>query len=118
MYVPNFYTLVASRLVQGMCVGAATSLPSIIIKEMAPVEISGILGSLVQLGLVVAMSLCYFMVYVLIKVTGDPSCRAFWPYVFGVSVLILLFQSAVLLFVFPYETPKYWLEVGREDKAR
>ena len=71
VYIPNFYTLVLSRLVLGLCVGAATSLPTIIIKEIAPVEISGSLGSLVQTSIVFAMSACYFMVYVLIKVTGD-----------------------------------------------
>ena len=37
---------------------------------------------------------------------------------FATPLLTLSIQAMVLLFVFPYETPKYLLLKGKEDEAR
>lgn len=37
---------------------------------------------------------------------------------FGFPLVSILIQTFLLLFVFPYETPKYLLLNGRENEAR
>jgi hypothetical protein len=56
--------------------------------------------------------------YCMLKATGDESANSYWYLVFGIPQIIILLQTCMLVFVFPYETPKYWLAVGREDEAK
>ena len=109
LFVPSFELLVGCRICQGVCVGVYSSITSMIIKELAPIEISGVLGSIVQVSIVLGMFLPYMLVYALKKATGDLSCRQFWFVIFGLPLLTTLLQTLVLLFKFPFETPKYWL---------
>jgi len=37
---------------------------------------------------------------------------------FAIPFITLTIQALVLLFVFPYETPKYLLLKGKDDEAR
>jgi hypothetical protein len=54
----------------------------------------------------------------LLKITGDSTGRAYWYYVFALPQVVILVQVALLLFVFPYDTVKYWLSVGNHEEAR
>ena len=102
LFVPNFYMLAISRLMQGVCVGCYSSMTSMIIKELSPVEISGLMGSMVQVSIVSGQFTAFFLVYLLKKVTGDLSCADFWPVIFAVTLGTILLQSVFLLFMFPF----------------
>lgn len=52
------------------------------------------------------------------KATKDNSGRAYWYLVFGLPQVVIVVQILLLLFAFPYETPKYHLSVGEEEEAR
>ena len=117
-YYPNFYCLLACRLMQGMCTGVFSTLANMIVKELAPVEIAGSLGAIPELMLSVGTLSPYLLVYILKKVTQDDSCHSFWRYVFGVPILLIAIQTIILLFVFNFETPKYWLIERNQDKAK
>jgi MFS family permease len=105
--------LVFFRLCQGFCVGFFSALAPLIIKELSPNEISGTLGSFAQLNICLGVFVGCFFTYLLKKLSGDESCKDFWFFVFGLTEVTLLVQSLILLFVFPYETPKYLLLQGR-----
>jgi MFS family permease len=51
LYIPNFYSFLACRVVQGGCAGAFSSIVPLIIKEISPLEISGMMGNFPQMGL-------------------------------------------------------------------
>lgn len=56
--------------------------------------------------------------YVLTQITQDASGRSSWYYVYAFPQITLILQSLLLLFVFPYETPKYHLMRGEDAEAR
>lgn len=78
LFIPNYKTLIFFRLIQGACVGVMTSVPPMTIREMVPVELSGTLGSLVQINVVFGIFIAYFMIYCLKKITGDLTCQSYW----------------------------------------
>jgi hypothetical protein len=50
----------------------------------------------------------------MLKVTGDQTAKDYWYLVFGIPQIIIVIQTVLIAFVFPYETPKYLLTVGKE----
>ena len=80
-------------------------------------ELSGRLGIFVQLNITLGVLTGYLSTYLLKQMTGDYTCESFWPVVFAIPLLVILTQSIVLLCIFPYETPKYLLQQGQEEKA-
>lgn len=37
---------------------------------------------------------------------------------YGITEITLLVQTVVLVLIFPYETPKYLLSIGKEEEAK
>lgn len=60
---------------------------------------------------------CFFA-FILKMVTGDKTGQDFWFYLYGFPEVTIFLQSLILLFVFPYETPKYHLMEGKEEEAK
>jgi hypothetical protein len=85
------------------------------IKELSPIEISGTMGTYAQLNVVLGVTTGCFVPYMLTKITGDEAGRDFWFVSLGFPQIMLIVQSLVLLFVFPYETPKYLLLKGKDE---
>lgn len=73
IYIPNFYAFLALRVVQGICVGAYSSIMPLIIKEISPLEISGMMGNFSQLNLTIGVLFGQFLSFILKKWTGDES---------------------------------------------
>lgn len=115
IYIQNFYSLLCFRFCQGVFVGMYSALAPLIIKELAPTEISGTLGSYAQLCITFGISFACIFAYALKKITNDFTGRECWYYLYGFTEVTILIQSIILLFVFPYETPKYWLLIGKEE---
>ena len=42
----------------------------------------------------------------------------YWPYVFGFLFVIICLQQFLLVWVYPFETPKYLISCGRYAEAR
>lgn len=49
LFIRNFYMLMLARFIQGICVGCYVTMSPIIIREIAPTEIAGILGAIPQI---------------------------------------------------------------------
>lgn len=49
LYIPNIWTLLAFRFVQGFCTGAYSCLANLIVGECSPKELKGHLGVVPQL---------------------------------------------------------------------
>lgn len=85
---------------------------------MAPTEIAGLIGFIPQLFLTSGVVFACLFQYILSSVFEDPACYQIWPYIFAVPSLTALIQTINLLFVFPYETPKYHITKGEKEEAR
>jgi MFS family permease len=83
IYIPNFYTLLLFRFLQGFCVGAYSSVAPLIIKELSPTEISGTLGSYTQLLVTLGVFFGCIFKYILYKITGDKTGRDYWYITYG-----------------------------------
>jgi MFS family permease len=113
IYIESFPVLVFMRLCQGFCVGFFSAIAPLIIKELSPTEISGTLGSYAQLNICLGVFIGCIFTYILKKITGDDTGRDFWFIVFGFTEITLAIQTLILIFVFPYETPRYLLSIGK-----
>jgi len=102
IYVPNFYSLLIFRFLQGFCVGAYSSVAPLMIKELSPTEISGTLGSYAQLLVTLGVFFGCIFKYILFKITGDNKGEDYWFLTFGFTEITVAIQTVVLLFVFPY----------------
>jgi len=71
IYIENFYTLLFFRFLQGFCVGAYSSIAPLMIKELAPTEISGTLGSYAQLLVCTGVFFGCIFKYILYRITED-----------------------------------------------
>ena len=118
IYIEYFYSLLFFRLLQGFCVGLFSAVAPLIVKELSPTEISGTLGTFNQLNVTLGVFLGTFFTYILKKITGDETGEKFWFITFGLTQVTILVQTLILIFVYPYETPKYLLSIGKEEEAR
>lgn len=80
---------------------------------MAPKELAGSLGSYVQMSVSVGAVFGGAFSYALQKITGDSTGSEYWRILMAFPELMILSQTLILVFVFPYETPKYWLTQGK-----
>ena len=109
IFIPNFYTFIAFRIGQGLCIGACSSIAPLYLKEITPIEVSAMIGNFSQLSLGFGSFFAQFLSYILKKWSGDESGEEFWMIIFGFTLLTQILQMILLIFVFPYETPKYHL---------
>lgn len=115
IFIQRFPTLLFFRLCQGFCVGFYSAIVPLMIKELSPTEISGTLGSYAQLNICSGVFFGCIFAYILKKITGDSTGKEFWFLIFGLTQVTIAIQTIALIFVYPYETPKYLLSVGKEE---
>lgn len=112
---PNFYTLIAGRIIQGLCVGLYSALVPLFVNEISPMEVAGRLGALNQL-LIVSGIVITNLIALFVPSTGT-EIIGWWRIIFGIPILIALLQIVLLLFVYKNETPRYLILQGRDDDA-
>lgn len=110
IFIPNQLILFAGRFIQGMCVGAYSAVVPLIIKEMAPTEISGTLGALNQVLIAFGVFFACLFQYVLLQINSESD---HWRIVFGFTIVTTLLQTVFLSIAYRFETPKYLLEKNR-----
>lgn len=103
------------RVCQGMCAGLFSAIVPLLIKETTPFELSGVFGAFQQLFITIGIFTACFLSFILSQIYNDPTGSNYWKLIFGFPLLVLTFQTLVLHFVFPYETPKYLVDNNRES---
>lgn len=118
IFITNFGVFVVMRLIQGFCIGLYTSTISVHISEISPVEISGSVGCFTQIFISLGVATAFLFYYILLIAVPPSGVDNIWYYVFGFPMVTLTLQSLILIFVFPYETPKYYLMHHDKIKAK
>ncbi len=120
---PDYFTLVAARMLGGFGVGAALIIAPMYIAEIAPPEIRGRMVSFNQLNIVIGISAAYFSNYLILSL-GQTDLSWVqtlrlgewnWRWMLGVEALPAVFYFFALLFV--PESPRWLIMHQRDDEA-
>jgi SP family arabinose:H+ symporter-like MFS transporter len=106
-----------ARFFGGLAIGAASILSPIYIAEIAPERMRGRLVSLYQLAIVIGI-LAVFFVNLQIQRRGDAAwnTQTGWRWMFA-SLTLPSVLFGLLMALVP-ESPRWWMKVGRPDRAR
>lgn len=58
------------------------------------------------------------LTYVLKKITGDDSGMDFWRITYGFTLITQMIQLLSIIFIYPYETPKYLIMERRPEECK
>lgn len=113
----TFFEFLAARFISGLGIGASSMICPVYIAELAPAKWRGRLGSLFQMGIVVGIFLTLFL-NAQIQGFGDEAWNAAvgWRWMLAAEVFPALVLVG-LLFATP-ESPRWLLQVGRDDEAQ
>lgn len=117
IFIQNYYLLLVVRVLQGCCVGLYSAIIPLIIKELAPTEVRGLLGTYAQLNVTLGIVSGTFLRYLLSAMFDDPHSDRTWWVLFGLPLVVLVLQTVLIIFVYPFETPKYLLLKNRKQEA-
>ena len=109
-FAPEFWTLIISRIILGMAVGAASALIPTYLAELSPADKRGAMSSLFQLMVMTGIFLAYVTNYTFSGMyTG-------WRWMLGFAAIpaALLFFGGLVL----PESPRFLVKQGHMDKAR
>ncbi|MBL9136412.1 MAG: sugar porter family MFS transporter [Verrucomicrobiales bacterium] len=106
-----------ARFMGGLAIGAASILSPIYIAEIAPERMRGRLVSLYQLAIVIGI-LAVFFVNLQIQRYGDTqwNTQTGWRWMFA-SLTLPSALFGLLMGLVP-ESPRWWMKVGKPEKAR
>jgi sugar porter (SP) family MFS transporter len=120
----SFYSLIFGRLVLGYGLGVFTVISPLFISETSPAEVAGSMGALSQFMVTAGIMIAYIFGYLApiryIKNEGetvnpDVFTTQSWRIVFIMPAVFALIQSLLVLFIFRYDTPKYYKQNGKSD---
>ncbi|KRL11764.1 hypothetical protein FD38_GL001568 [Levilactobacillus zymae DSM 19395] len=109
-FSPEFWTLIISRIILGMAVGAASALIPTYLAELSPADKRGTVSSLFQLMVMTGIFLAYVTNYTFSGMyTG-------WRWMLGFAAIpaALLFLGGLIL----PESPRFLIKQGHMDTAR
>ncbi|MDT7013603.1 sugar porter family MFS transporter [Levilactobacillus namurensis] len=109
-FSPEFWTLIISRIILGMAVGAASALIPTYLAELAPADKRGTVSSLFQLMVMTGIFIAYVTNYTFAGMyTG-------WRWMLGFAAIpaALLFLGGLIL----PESPRFLVKTGKVDEAR
>lgn len=95
-----------------------TAIIPMTISEISPIEISGSTGAFTQIFCSIGTTSAYLFYYILLITFSAERQEEIWYYVFGLPLVTVSIQTIILLFVFPYETPKYFLLHHQKSQAK
>lgn len=97
-----------------MCTGIFSAIVPLYINEIVTPD-AGSLGSLNQVFIAGAQGFCFLWYFILTKITTRDSLV--WKMLTQFPLILVILQSLVFWFIFPYETPKYLYEKGERNQA-
>ena len=120
--IPNLLAFYIARFISGIGTGLSLSIVPIFSKlytvvELAPSDISGMLGSLTQLMLTFGIFVSYAMGIPLPMSDLSSSMNQWWIGMFLLPIPISVIQIILILFVYPVETPNWLKQQGKTEQA-
>jgi len=116
--ISSSYSFGVARFLGGIVAGMGSTIPPVFVKEIVPVEISGVLGSLVQfqitLGIVVSYAMGIPLPY---HNYGDYDMNEWWRALFLLPIPIACIQVLLLLLYVRMDTPAWLYEHNRGNEA-
>jgi SP family sugar:H+ symporter-like MFS transporter len=112
---------IASRLVGGLAIGAASVLAPMYISEVAPAHVRGRLGSLQQMAIVLGLFGAFLSNDILVRLAGGAGATLWlgapaWRWMFWMeAVPSIAFLAGVLLIP---ESPRFLVAHGRRERRR
>lgn len=109
-FAPEFWTLILSRIILGMAVGAASALIPTYLAELSPADKRGTVSSLFQLMVMTGILIAYITNYTFSGMyTG-------WRWMLGFAAIpsALLFLGGLVL----PESPRFLVKKGSTDEAK
>ena len=116
--IPRTFTeFLTARFLSGLGIGASSMICPVYIAELAPARWRGRLGSMFQLGIVTGIFVTLF-INARIQGLGDETWNTVsgWRWMLGIEAIPALFLLGLLFYV--QESPRWLIQVGREDEAR
>jgi sugar porter (SP) family MFS transporter len=121
---PNFFLLVAARMLGGLAVGAALIIAPMYIAEISPAKVRGRTVSFNQLNIVIGISAAFFSNYLVLKLGQSDLAwvrvlrleETSWRWMLGIEALPAVIYYLALLAV--PESPRWLVMQGRFDDAR
>lgn len=109
-FSPEFWTLIISRIVLGMAVGASSALIPTYLAELSPAEKRGSMSSLFQLMVMTGILIAYITNY------SFSGLYTGWRWMLGFASIpaAVLFLGSIIL----PESPRFLVKDGRTDEAR
>lgn len=106
------------RFTTGLGVGLYTFLVPLYLNEVCPVEMSGKVGTLVQIQINVGVIVAYAFTLVLPTEDYDSSSLTYWwMFIFGFQALIGATQFLAFLCVYKLDTSVWYLKKGLKEEA-
>lgn len=101
--------IIIGRLIIGICTGVFSAIVPLYINEFVPLQLKNF-GTFNQVFIASAQSFAFFL-YFLLTEPLKISDEAAYIWISNFFIVTLVIQTIILLFVFPYETPKYWFSI-------
>ncbi len=98
--------IIIGRLLIGICTGIFSAIVPLYINEFVPLQLKNF-GTFNQVFIASAQSFAFFFYYLLTEPLKMADKYAY-TWISNFFLVTIVIQSLVLLFVLPYETPKYW----------
>mgnify|MGYP000845496708 FL=1 len=111
---PIVWLFLLGRLICGLTVGLNWTIVTLYIRETAPVNMSGRMGSFFKVLFAFGILTNYAMSFMLPK---DDSPSDLWRVLFAFPALVSFIRASLLLFVFPLDTPKYYILKENHEAA-
>ena len=111
----DMYALFIARFLMGIAVGGYTTTVPLIISEISPITLLGMLSSFIQiqanLGSTIAFIFAFAAPY---SDDSDMKTNGNWRLIFAIPAIFSIIQLILFLVIFRYDTPKYYKIKGDE----
>jgi len=108
------------RLVCGLSVGLNSAIVPLFINEVSPIELNGVTGTMNQVGICMGVLTSYLLGYLVpyTTSTSTDTDNVIWRIILVVPGFTAMLRIFLLSTFFSYDTPKYLVFKGDDDRAR